>query len=131
MNLKDLNEKLEKVRDRVDPKRIEKEKKREKKRGIAKGLALGTFIGGIAGVFFAPDKGENTRKKTKEELDRVKNILEANIVEGKVKLEDFVEEKKEVITEKITELRDKINTDKDEAPFIVQEEEEEEGELAK
>ncbi len=131
MNLKELNERLERVRDRVDPKRIEEEKKREKKRGIARGLALGTFIGGIAGIFFAPDKGENTRKKTKEELDRVKNILEANIVEGKVKLEDFVEEKKEVITEKITELRDKINTDKEEAPFIVQEEEEEEEELAK
>jgi len=126
MNLKELNERLERVRDRVDPKRIEREKKIERKRGLAKGLALGTFLGGIAGLFFAPDKGENTRKKTKEELDRVKNILEANIVEGKVKLGDFVEEKKEAISEKITELRDKINSDKEEAPFIVQDEEEKE-----
>ena len=125
MNLKELNERLERVRDRVDPKRIEREKKIERKRSLAKGIALGTFLGGVAGLFFAPDKGENTRKKTKEELDRVKNILEANIVEGKVKLEDFVEEKKEIITEKITELREKIITDKEEAPFIVQEEEEE------
>ena len=125
MNLKNLNDKLESLRELVDPKRIQKEKKIERKKSIAKGLALGTFIGGIAGIFFAPDKGENTRKKTKEELDRVKNILEANIVEGKVKLEDFVEEKKEVISEKITELREKISSETEEAPFIQQEEEEE------
>jgi gas vesicle protein len=125
MNLKNFNVKLESLRELVDPKRIQREKKLEKKKGLAKGLALGTFIGGIVGIFFAPDKGKNTRRKTKEELERVKNILEANIAEGKVRLEDLADKKKEALAETITVLRDKINNDKKAAPFILQDEEEE------
>lgn len=126
MNLKRMEEKVEAVKKMLDPDRAKREKAKERKKGIAKGLALGTFIGGLVGVFYAPDKGENTRKKAKEELEKAKEILENNIIEGKEKLGDFVEDKKEVFNEKMILVKEKVNAKADVAVAEDAPEEEEE-----
>ncbi|SNR96634.1 Gas vesicle protein [Anaerovirgula multivorans] len=119
MNLKDFQRKTAEIKQLLDPKRAEKEKKEEKKKAMTAGLALGAFFGGLAGIFFAPDKGENTRKKTKEELEKIKENLQTSVIEGKEKLEvnlaegkeklsEIYEDKKEVFSEKICTLKEKV-----------------------
>ena len=104
----------------LNPKKREEERKKQQKDAVKKGLAMGTFIGGLAGIFFAPDTGENTRKKTKLELEKIKANLEENIVESKEKLEnnliegkekftEFYEEKKEVLSHQIANLKEKAD----------------------
>lgn len=132
MDLKELRKKTEEWKQLFDPKRIEKERREEKRRAMTTGLALGAFFGGLAGIFFAPDKGENTRKKTKDELEKLKDNLQTNIVEGKEKLEinlvegkekltEIYEEKKEVFSQKVGNLKEKMKSSCE--PNIVEEDE--------
>ncbi|AOY76101.1 YtxH domain-containing protein [Clostridium formicaceticum] len=143
MNLKNAQKKVKELRLLLDPKAAAKAKKEERKRVMKKGLALGTFFGGLAGIFLAPDSGENTRRKTKEELEKIKENLQTNITEGKEKLGvnfeegkekivELYEDKKEVISQTFSTLKEKIKPHIE--PNIVEEEEldiEEEDELAK
>ena len=63
MNLRNFQTRVQEFKKKLDPNRIEREKRAARRIGIVKGLVWGTLVGGIVGVFFAPDKGENTRKK--------------------------------------------------------------------
>ncbi|KAB3529238.1 YtxH domain-containing protein [Alkaliphilus serpentinus] len=108
MNLRNIQSRVEHLKEMLDPQKRKREKAVERKKGLVKGLALGTFIGGLVGVFYAPDKGENTRKRAKEELEKAKEVIQNNIVEGKEKFGDFYDEKKDVIGEKMVILKEKM-----------------------
>ncbi len=120
MSLENFQKRVTELKRLLDPERIEREKERERKKSLARGLALGSLLGSLAGIFFAPDKGENTRQKTKDELDKIKENLEFNIVEGKQKLEvnlvegkekltEVYKQKKEVVSEKLSSLKEKTS----------------------
>ncbi len=109
MNMREIQSRVSHLKSLLDPERARRERRIERSKGLAKGLALGAFLGGLAGVFFAPDKGENTRQKAKEELEKAKEILEVNLELGKDKVTEFVEDKKEVFGEKMVVIKDKIN----------------------
>ncbi|ABR47476.1 hypothetical protein Amet_1270 [Alkaliphilus metalliredigens QYMF] len=132
MNVKDLQSRVDKVRDLLDPNRIERQKKKARQEGVVKGIAFGAIIGSITGIFFAPDKGENTRKKTKEELEKAKDKLEVNLEiakdkfevnfeEGKEKFSEVVDTKKEVVLSKVEALKEKMGYDN--SPNVINEEE--------
>ncbi|WP_034328555.1 YtxH domain-containing protein [Alkaliphilus transvaalensis] len=106
MDRRVIQERVEHIRSLLDPERAKREKRVERSRGIAKGIAVGTLLGGLAGIFFAPDKGKNTRKKTKEELEKAKEILETNIQEGKGKFSEFMEERKSLLNGKTILVKD-------------------------
>ncbi|KAB3530492.1 YtxH domain-containing protein [Alkaliphilus pronyensis] len=108
MNIGKIEEKVEAIKKILDPERAKRERAKERAKGVAKGLAIGSFIGGLAGIFFAPDKGENTRRRAKKELEKAKDILENNMVEGKQKFEGFMEEHKETINDKLMTVKDKF-----------------------
>lgn len=109
MYRREAQSRLSQLRNLLDPERARRERQAEQAKGLLKGLALGGVIGGLAGIFFAPDKGENTRQRAKEELDRAKAVLGANIELGKEKVAEFVEEQKEVFGEKMVTLKEKLN----------------------
>jgi gas vesicle protein len=103
-----VTKKFEAIKAALNPNLIAQARRRERRRGLAKGLAAGTFIGGLVGVFFAPDKGENTRQKTKEEVLKAKDKLEVNMEEGKEKIATFYGETREVLEEKASDLKKKL-----------------------
>ncbi|MDR5659895.1 YtxH domain-containing protein [Serpentinicella sp. ANB-PHB4] len=109
MYIRNAQEKIETVKKMLDGRKIQEEKNNERKKGITKGLIAGTVIGGLAGLFFAPDKGENTRKKTKEELSKVKDQLQTNFAEGKEKLTEIYADQKEIVEDKLIILKDKVS----------------------
>jgi len=43
---------------------------------LMKSLTLGGIIGFVAGLLFAPDKGEETRKKVQDAVEKGKNKFE-------------------------------------------------------
>lgn len=43
---------------------------------LLKSLTLGGIIGFVAGLLFAPDKGEETRKKVQDAVEKGKNKFE-------------------------------------------------------
>lgn len=94
MNLRNFQTRVQEFKKRLDPNRIEREKCAAKRIGIVKGLAWGTLVGGIVGVLFAPDKGENTRKKAKDEIIKAKENLEVGLDQGKEKLVEMYENNK-------------------------------------
>ncbi len=49
-------------------------------------LATGVLVGGVLGLLFAPDKGENTRKKIADGGKRLSDSLKDKMNEGKEKL---------------------------------------------
>jgi gas vesicle protein len=53
---------------------------------ILTALAAGIAIGGVLGILFAPDKGENTRKKIKDNSKKLSDSLRDTVKEGKNKL---------------------------------------------
>ena len=62
---------------------------------FTEGLIIGTIIGGIAGLLFAPQSGEETRKKIKEIkeenqdlIDETKETTEKLIAKTKKSIED-------------------------------------------
>ena len=58
-------------------------------------LLLGTAIGGVLGVLFAPDKGENTRKKLRSEALVAKDKLAESANELKDKVSSTFSDQKE------------------------------------
>ncbi|QUH24619.1 YtxH domain-containing protein [Serpentinicella alkaliphila] len=126
MDIRKLQRRAENLRNLLDYNRYDEirmiERERERRRGVRNGLILGSIIGGLVGVLFAPDTGANTRKKTKEELDRLKGNLEVGIEEGKEKLSEIYEDKKEVIENKIIAFKDKGNADTSFSEVCVDEE---------
>ncbi len=113
MDIKRLNERVEHIKNLLDPETTKRQRRLERGKGIAKGLALGTLIGGLAGVFLAPDTGENNRKKAKEELEKAKETLETNLKEGKTKLAELVDENKDIFKDKMIIISDKNKRDED------------------
>lgn len=105
--LKSVEKKVKDLKEFLDPKKRERERKKQQNDAMKKGLAIGTLIGGLTGIFFAPDTGENTRKKTKVELEKIKANLQENISEGKEKVVEFYENKKEILNNQIATLKEK------------------------
>jgi len=53
---------------------------------ILTALAAGIAIGGVLGILFAPDKGENTRKKIADNSKKLSDSILDTVKEGKHKL---------------------------------------------
>ncbi|ULQ50612.1 YtxH domain-containing protein [Flavihumibacter fluvii] len=53
---------------------------------ILTALAAGIAIGGILGILFAPDKGENTRKKIADNSKKLSDSILDTVKEGKNKI---------------------------------------------
>lgn len=123
MYIRELQEKFNMIKKRLDPETIEREKRAERKKGMVKGFAMGSIIAGIIALFLSPDSGKNNRKKAKEELEKVKDVLEANIAEGKEKLIQVYEETREIIEDKKNVLAGKLKPDdeSDDEPDILEE----------
>ena len=49
-------------------------------------LTAGVALGGVLGILFAPDKGENTRKKIKDNSKKFSDSIRDTMKEGKNKL---------------------------------------------
>lgn len=111
MYIRELQERFNMIKRRLDPETIEREKRAERRKGMVKGFAIGSIIAGITALFLSPDTGENNRKKAKEELEKVKDVLETNIAEGKEKLVQVYEETKEIIEDKKNVLAGKLKPD--------------------
>lgn len=113
MDIKQLQRKMKEVKRRLDPKEIEREKNLQHAKGIVKGAAVGSVVAGVAALFLSPDSGKNNRKKAKEELEKAKDVLEANLVEGKEKLSQIYDNQKELIEEKKNLLKEKFSVEED------------------
>lgn len=59
-------------------------------------LLLGAIFGFIAGLFFAPKKGSELRKQTKEKFDEIKenpkDVLQETFDDVKNKINSFIDE---------------------------------------
>lgn len=70
-------------------------------------LIFGALIGFIAGLFFAPKKGSELRKQTKEKFDEVKEnpreVLHGTIEEIKDKITTIIDDSAEEDNIKISE----------------------------
>ena len=99
---------------------IEEAKEKERRIGMVKGLALGAIIGGLIGILYAPDKGDVTRAKTKEELLKAKDMLEDHLEEGKDKGTILVEEQKERLEEIWLSTKNRFNKPEEEEETSVE-----------
>ncbi|ULQ58231.1 YtxH domain-containing protein [Flavihumibacter rivuli] len=52
-------------------------------------LAAGIAIGGVLGLLFAPDKGENTRKKISDGKKKLTDSINKSLHEGREKLSNL------------------------------------------
>lgn len=110
MNIKDLQERLNTIKRRIDPEILEKEKRIERRKGMVKGFAIGGIIAGVTALFLSPDNGRKNRKRAKEELEKIKDILETNVTVGKKKLIQVYEDTKEIIEDKKGVLTEKLKS---------------------
>lgn len=55
-------------------------------------LASGAAIGAVLGILFAPDKGDNTRKKIKDGYKDLEKDMKSRLANAKVDLEHTYEE---------------------------------------
>ena len=111
MNLRELQEKFNTIKRRMDPETIEREKRIERKKGMIRGFALGSVIAGITALLLSPDNGENNRKRAKEELEKVKDILKTNIARGGERIIQVYEDAREIIDDKKDMLTERLKTD--------------------
>ncbi len=74
-------------------------------KSFLKGAFFGAAIGAVLGVLFAPDSGDNTRKKIKQKSEE---LVEKGV------------EKAELVAEKIEEVKDKVEPYKERAEEIIE-----------
>lgn len=67
-------------------------------------LAAGVAIGSLLGILFAPDKGENTRKKIVDNGKKLTDSLKGSMKEGKNKLAGL----KNGMLDKVDSIRDSV-----------------------
>ncbi len=91
MYCRNLEKRLKKISDVMN---LQQSKAEARKKGLVKGLFFGTFLGAVLGVLYAPDKGEVTRQKTKDEAIRLKEQMEEHFEQGKERASELLEEKK-------------------------------------
>ena len=81
------------------------------KKGFLWGALAGLGIGAALGVLFAPDEGENTRRKLKEKSKELKKEAEEALEELSDTIEPWVEEaqkKLEPVLEEIDEATEPV-----------------------
>jgi gas vesicle protein len=75
------------------------------------GLLAGAAVGAVAGILYAPDKGEKTRKKIKKQTARyaedISDSVHEFVEELKSKIENAKDEVTESAKEKVEELKKK------------------------
>ena len=86
-----LEKRLKKFSDAMN---FQQSKEDAHKKGLMKGIAFGTLLGAVLGVLYAPDKGEVTRQKTKDEAMRLKEQMDEHFEQGKERASELLEEKK-------------------------------------
>ena len=123
MYWRELRNKLEVLAELADSERLRNIKKEERRKGYANGLVIGAVIGGVIGILFAPDKGETTRRKTKEEIKRASDIISIHCSEGREKVSDLYEESKEILVEKAEVIKSKMKNTSSEGILVVEDEE--------
>jgi len=123
MYWRELRNKLEVLAELADSERLRNIKKEERRKGYANGLVIGAVIGGVIGILFAPDKGETTRRKTKEEIKRASDIISIHCSEGREKVSDLYEESKEILVEKAEAIKNKMKNKSSEGILVVEDEE--------
>ncbi|PHS35054.1 MAG: hypothetical protein COA82_05835 [Alkaliphilus sp.] len=123
MYWRELRNKLEVLAELADSERLRNIKREERRKGCAKGLVIGAVIGGVIGILFAPEKGETTRRKTKEEIKRASDIISIHCSEGREKVSDLYEESKEILVEKAEVIKNKMKNTSSEGILVVEDEE--------
>lgn len=69
---------------------------------IMTALAAGVAIGGVLGILFAPDKGENTRRKIADNSKKFTDTIRDKVNEGKEKLSGI----RNNVRERVDSIRD-------------------------
>lgn len=72
---------------------------------IMTALAAGVAIGGVLGILFAPDKGENTRKKIADNSKKFTDTIRDKVNEGKDKLSGI----RNNVRERVDSIRDTMD----------------------
>ncbi len=68
------------------------------------GILAGTAVGAILGILFAPDKGENTRKKIAESAENTKNNLVETASDLKGRIANSVLHGKETLENRLDSI---------------------------
>ena len=91
MYCRSLEKRIKMISDTIN---LQQSKEEARRKGLVKGLVLGTLFGAVLGVLYAPDKGEVTRQKTRDEAMRLKEQVEGHFETGKERAAELLEEKK-------------------------------------
>lgn len=91
MYCRNLEKRFKKFSDAMN---LQQSKEEARKKGLMKGLAFGTVLGAVLGVLYAPDKGEVTRQKTRDEAIRLKEQMGDHFEQGRERASELLEEKK-------------------------------------